>query len=226
MSTYIALCFHLGYNNRFAQFTPYIDNVLKQCPNTDIYITYREQEDPTTMCHQKYPNAIVMKATKGCDTGAFLLQIKMMLGLDKKYDYIFKLHTKSSNVVFPKWTEELLDKTAGSIKNIKNVLEIFKKDKKIGMIGGKKWILRRDIKFPIFLETCQRNKISPDGHFIGGTIFWIRFVIVKNTFVNIDIDKEYSLCESGKPTEPSYTHSWERIFGLMVHTQNYHIHGV
>lgn len=225
MSTFIAICFHLGYNNRFAQFTPYIDNVLNHCPKTDIYITYREQEDPTTMCHAKYPNAIVMKATQGCDTGAFLLQIKMMLESHKKYDYIFKIHTKSSNPVFPHWTEELLDKIAGSEKSVKKVLESFKKDKKIGMIGCKKWILQRDIKFPIFLDTCRRSKISLDGHFVGGTIFWVKFSIIKETFKHIDIDSEYSLCESGKPTEPSYTHSWERIFGLMVHTQNYQIHG-
>ena len=226
MSPRIAICFHLGYNNRFAQFTPYIDNILRHCPRTDIYITYREQEDPTAMCLKKYPKATIQKATQGCDTGAFLLQIKRMLDSHKKYDYILKIHTKSGNIVFPQWKDELLDNIAGSGENVKKVLEYFKKNGKIGMIGCKKWILPRDIKYPIFLDTCRRNGISIDGQFIGGTIFWVRFTIIKNTFKHIDIDCEYSLCESGKPTEPSYTHSWERIFGLMVQTQNYQIYGV
>lgn len=228
----IAICFHLGYNRRFDEFTPYIDRVLHCCPKTDIYITYREDQDqesdpdPIAICLNKYPNAHVIKAANGCDTGAFLLQIKAILNSKKKYDYIFKLHTKSNNRIAANWIGDLLDNIAGSEQSVRNVLQLFKEERKTGMIAGKKWVLKRDINFQIFQELCERHNLNPNGYFVGGTIFWIRYKIIKKIFTHMDIDWEYSLCESGKPSEPSYTHSWERIYGLIVSTCGYSIHGI
>lgn len=223
---FIAVCFHLGYNQRFTEFTPYIDNIVACCHNTDIYITYRENNDPSDLCHSKYPNAHVMKATNGCDTGAFLLQIKSMITSGKKYDYVFKIHTKSNNSFAKNWTHELLNKTTGTVSHVKKNIRLFNKHHKIGMIGGKRWILTREINFNYFHEICQRNHILIDGQFIGGTIFWVRFDILQQFFKNVNIDQEYALCEQGKPSEPSYTHAWERIYGLIVNTCGYTIHGV
>jgi lipopolysaccharide biosynthesis protein len=224
----VAICFHLGYIDRFEEFTPYIDNVLKICPNADIYISYRENVDPTLMITLKYPQAHIMKATRGCDTGAFLLQIDALLRSNKNYDYVFKIHTKSNNLIFNDWINQLLEKTAGSSKNVSKVIKLFDKDPNIGMIGGKRWILTRKINFQYFYDICQRCNIRTNGHFVGGTIFWIRFSILKKCFdpSRIHIEQEYSLCEYGKPSEPSYTHAWERIFGLLVSTEGYQIKGV
>lgn len=226
MSPRIAICFHLGYNNRFDQFTPYIDNVMFQCPNTDIYITYREDDDPTQLCLKKYPQATIIPATRGCDTGAFLQQIKYILDTHKKYDYIFKIHTKSNNQQFPRWSQDLLENVAGTVEKVRNVLQLFKQNPKIGMIASEKWILNREINFQIFQDTCRRNRILYNGQFVGGTIFWVKFTIIKRTFKHIDIEGEYSLCETGKPNEPSYTHTWERIFGLIVTTRKHIIQGI
>jgi lipopolysaccharide biosynthesis protein len=222
----IAICFHLGYNDRFDEFTQYIDNIVQCCPKTDIYITYREEADPTEMCLKKYPNAQIFKTTNGCDTGAFLLQIKSIFASKKKYDYIFKIHTKSNNKIAPNWMGELLDATSGSVANVKNVFKLFKEHRKVGMIAGKRWVLHRDINFQIFQELCERHNISSDGYFVGGTIFWVRYKIIKQIFSLMDIDWEYTLCELGKPSEPSYTHAWERVFGLIVSTCGYTILGV
>jgi len=222
----IAICFHLGYNQRFEEFTPYIDNILACCHKTDIYITFREDSDPTTMCLNKYPKASIMKTTHGCDTGSFLIQIKSMLNAKKKYDYIFKLHTKSNNKTVPNWRGELLDATAGSPENVENVLKLFKEQHKVGMIAGKRWVLKRDINFQIFQELCERHKISSNGYFVGGTIFWVRYKIIKKMFKSMNLDWEYTLCERGKPSEPSYTHAWERVYGLMVNTCGYSILGI
>lgn len=226
MTKKIAVCFHLGYNNCFDQFTQYIDNILIMYPMTDIYISYREEQDPTQMCLTKYPRAKLIKAINGCDTGAFLLQIKLMIESNRHYDYVFKLHTKSNNKVFPHWREDLLNDIAGSPSNVKKIVKTLSKNKKIGMIGSQRWLLHRDINFDIFKELCQRNNVSTSGKFIGGTIFWVKFDVIKKMFKHIDINREYSLCERGKPSEPSYTHSWERVYGLMVNTCGYKIHGV
>jgi lipopolysaccharide biosynthesis protein len=226
MCTRVAVCFHLGYVDRFNEFTPYIDNVIQCCCSTDIYITYREDINPTEMCLKKYPNAQIFKADHGCDTGAFLLQIKSILASGKKYDYIFKLHTKSNNRSFKTWNTDLLDNIAGSTEQVTTIVNLFRDNQDIGMIGSRRWLLRRDSNYEIFREICKRNKINMEGHFIGGTIFWIRMEIIEKMCPSINISKEYLLCEKGKPSEPSYTHSWERIYGLMVSTCGYKIYGV
>jgi lipopolysaccharide biosynthesis protein len=179
------------------------------------------------MCHNKYPNAHIIHAVKGCDTGAFLLQIQAMLLTGKTYTYIFKIHTKSNNPVYPHWKEDLLHVIAGSPRRVKKVIHMFKKHKRIGMIGCKRWILEREINYQNFDEICQRNNISRDGQFIGGTIFWIRFDVIKQFFtsLNFDFETEYNLCEPGKPMEPSNTHAWERIYGLIVSQCGYTISG-
>ena len=37
----IAICFHLGYNYMFEEFTKYIDSVLSYDPSSHLYITYQ-----------------------------------------------------------------------------------------------------------------------------------------------------------------------------------------
>ena len=222
----VAICFHLGYSDRFDEFTPYIDNVIKCCGMCDIYITYREKIDPHKICHVKYPDAVLIRSTHGCDTGAFLLQINAMLKSNKNYDYIFKIHTKSNNPVYTNWKNELLDNISGSVDKVAKVIKLFTEDNQIGAVGCKKWVLNRDVKFSLFMDTSQRTKISPNGFFVGGTIFWMRFSVVSAIFKSINIRKEYRLCEKGKPSEPSYTHSWERLFGLAVNTAGFYIKGI
>jgi len=221
----IVICFHLGYAERFAEFTPYIDNVLHCYPETDIIITYREPNFPISNCLQKYPNAKVIFADRGCDTGAFLLQIQHLLKTGKKYDYIFKIHTKTNNEVFKHWKEELLNITSGTSKKVSKVIDMFEKHRKIGIICHKKWIIDVDTKYQHFIDICDRYSLKTEGRFVAGTIFWVRFNIIEIFFRNLNFDKEYGLCELGKPFEPSYTHAWERIFGLIVLQCGYKIYG-
>jgi lipopolysaccharide biosynthesis protein len=178
------------------------------------------------MCLKKYPHAIIMRTLNGCDTGAFLMQIKSMLASGKNYQYVFKIHTKSNNPVMTHWIDDLLDKTAGSVENVGEVIKSFKKHHHTGMIAGKKWVLRREITSDIFYQLCHRLHVITDGHFVGGTIFWVKYSIIKKFFRRVGLDAEYALCEQGKPSEPSYTHSWERIFGLIMRTMGYQIVGI
>jgi lipopolysaccharide biosynthesis protein len=213
----IAICFHLGYINRFYEFTPYIDQVLTYCPNTDILITYREAQDPTIMCKRKYPNAVVIKADRGADTGAFLVQIKRLLATNQEYDYIFKIHTKSND----KWKEELLNGLAGDQVQISRVFQIFRDYTNVGIIGAKRWIIKRtpsDVNEPVVNEICRRYQVQLDRSvsFVGGTIFWMRMSVAKKIAQQFDIVHEYAICELGKKNEPSKAHAWERLFGYMT----------
>jgi lipopolysaccharide biosynthesis protein len=58
--------------------------------------------------------------------------------------------------------------------------------------------------------------------FIGGTIFWARFSHF-STLMDYSLKELSEMCESGKPSEPSYTHAWERLFTL---SQMNRIYGV
>jgi lipopolysaccharide biosynthesis protein len=227
----IAICFHLGYLHRWREFTPYIDNVMRYCPNTDLYITYREDQDPTEMCRRKYPRAIVMKANRGADTGAFLLHLKCLLASPVHYDYVFKIHTKSGNAECPTWVNDLLQGIAGDVHKISRVFQIFHQQPKVGMICGKRWLVERkmahDANFPYLDAICRRCHLSSQGiQFVGGTIFWVRMSVLQQAFSNANLENEYQRCEDGKPNEPSITHSWERIYGLVVHHCGFHIEGV
>lgn len=221
----VAICFHLGYVSRFNEFVPFIDNVIKCCKKHDLFITYREDVDISNV-RQKYPKAHIIRTSHGCDTGAFLLQIKYLLTTKRSYDYILKIHTKSNNPIFKNWKDELLQPIVGSRNKINHVFKCFENDHKVGMIGSHKWLLTRDINDSCFQDVCNRYKIDKNGHFIGGTIFWIRGIIIYKMFHSVDLDKEYNLCELGKPSEPSYTHTWERVYGLIVSTMGCKIKGI
>lgn len=201
------------------------------CPDVDIYITYREQDDPTQLCKNKYPQAHVVKADRGADTGAFLLQIKQLLSSGKQYDYVFKIHTKSSNPSYPNWTHELLDGIAGSPQKVAEVFKHMYLDQQIGMVCSKKWLIwhdmTKDINYPMIKSICDRNHLSSDGNlFNGGTIFWVRVSILRQVLTPINLEEEYSLCAVGKPDEPSQAHAWERMYGLIVSMAGYTIYGI
>ena len=223
----LAICFHLGYPEMFSQFTRYIDNVINCGYETDIYITYQKDDLDKIAILKKYPDAIFLKSERGCDTGAFLLQMKAMYESKKNYTLIFKLHTKKDL----RWRWELLNSIAGSSSIVKGVIDNFQLHQDIGMIGVKKWILCMDGRNkPIIDKICQKYGIIVKSHtfFIGGTIFWVRWSIYKQILemYKLQLENEYLRCEFGYPrNEPSYTHSWERIFGILVYHMNLIIKG-
>jgi len=223
----IAICFHFFYQDMFAQFAQYIDNVLRCSHPTDIYITYHMDSEIIDKVKRIYPNAVFIKCDRGCDTGAFLLQMKAMYESGKHYDYVFKFHTKK----LPVWRAQLLEDIAGSPQIVKMVIDDFDFHKSVGMIGVNRWIMGNDPSNKLLVDQiCRRLniKVKQDSCFIAGTIFWIRYEIIRKLIEenHIDLDYEYNLCEIGYPNRcPSFTHSWERIFGILIYNYDYHIKG-
>jgi len=220
----IAICFHLGYGNMYPQFSNYIKNVYRTGYNVDLYVTYQKKSDPIDLIKKDYPEAIFLHTLKGCDTGAFLIQLdyiyKNELKHQKHYDYIFKIHTKKKE----DWRLELLESIAGTPQEIMKICDLFKHEPEIGMISGcQKWIRHHDkINEPLINDICHRLRveINKNSCFIGGTIFWTRWPLLRK-FISehaIDLKKEYDKCELGYLINdvPTYTHSWERIFGYIM----------
>ena len=159
----------------------------------------------------------------GCDTGSFLYCINEIDKLGIKYRYIFKIHTKKNYL----WRKGMLD----PLNNVNNIINIFNNHRKIGMIGAseykstyiypnKKTILSILRSMNIILS--RKTKFE----FLAGTIFWMKGRVTRK-FIRLvrqngnNIINFYNLCELGYPKEPSHTHSWERIFGYMVHITKY-----
>lgn len=251
--TRLAICFHAGHAERIPEFMPYINSVFDTGFPTDLYVTYQKDTDNLEPIKSVYPNAIFIKATRGCDTGAFLLQMKAMYERQKNYkhpfqhcnkypeifegtmmyDYILKIHTKSD----PFWRHELLDPISGHTDRVFQVIENFIEKPQIGMIGGDKWI-RKDDRYThnqIATNNLSRKfhlKWSPELSFVAGTIFWVRWDLLCDFIEDskIDLEKEYERTEEGIITfntqyVASITHSWERLLGFMVYHYNKIIYG-
>jgi len=216
----IAICFHFGYSNMWPQFANYIHNVYKCGYNIDLYVTYQKRTDPINIIKKQYPNTIFIQTTRGCDTGAFLLQLEKIYNGSKQYDYIFKLHTKKKE----DWRCALLDNIAGSSDQVKLVCDTFSRNKQIGMISGTtQWIHRPDnINEPLITNLCQQFnlKILDNYTFVAGTIFWVRWTVLQQFIKRsgLNFKQEYDKCELGYllNNKPTYMHSWERIYGYII----------
>lgn len=221
-SVNIAICFHLGYGYMWPQFAKYILSVYDTGYHVDLYVTYQKATDPIHLIRRQFPNAVFINTTKGLDTGAFLLQIEAMY--HKKYDYVFKIHTKKRE----DWRNDLLNWISQSSSQVRQVCQQFKEHPEIGMIyGHPKWIRHHDkINEPIISDLCKKYhiKINEDVLFVGGTIFWVRWSVLKKWVEesHINLRDEYNRCENGYMTnhKATYMHSWERIFGYMIHQYN------
>lgn len=222
----VAICFHFFYQDLLNQFIPYIDNVLQSESNTDLYITYLDESDIMNTLRKKYPQAILIKSNRGCDTGAFLLHMKHLFESNKKYDYVLKIHTKKN----PIWRNQLLKDIAGSTQQVKHIMQLFQEDQSIGMIGVDRWKINIEPANRPFIDCiCHRLglTVKDDASFVGGTIFWMKYELIHKLMQKIydKVEFEYSLCELGYPmsNQPTYTHSWERIYGLIINHFGYHI---
>jgi hypothetical protein len=217
----IAICFHFGYGHMYPDFEEYLKNVFQTGHLVDLYVTYQKKSDPVNLIRQQYPQAVLIQTTRGCDTGAFLVQMEHIYNTGKTYDYIFKIHTKRRE----DWRHELLDAIAGSSDIVNRVCRVFNTEPQVGMItGSQKWILHPDkINEPTIGEIIKRLHLSVDSQstFVAGTIFWVRWSILKQFIETsmINLKHEYNRCELGYliNNKPTYMHSWERLFGYLVH---------
>ena len=93
------------------------------------------------------PLQLFLVPNVGADTGAFLLHIKYLLSSKKQYDYVLKIHTKSSNVICPHWKEDLLEPIVGSLTKIADVFKLFGSFPEIGMICAHRWKIRYNLEW-------------------------------------------------------------------------------
>ncbi len=225
----IAVILHLYYHDLWEEFS----NELKKFGNKpfDLYVSlvdgshaYEKQQMMQQKIVQEYPQALVfMVENKGLDIGSFLKVIGYFFRFGKEYDLILKLHSKKSIHTCGKlkgedWRKELYQPL---LENVSGLLNFMEKNHEIGMIGSKQHMsdFEGENRPAInYLENLL-NIEAPHKIFVGGTMFWIRFSILKAYLTPKLIEEIADRLEEGYFTDyemPRYTHAMERIFGYMI----------
>ena len=177
----------------------------------DLYISITKRDNLDLIAdsiRKVYPNAVIVPVENvGEDVNGFMHCVKAIEDSGKDYDYMLKLHTKS-NVA---WRNSLLD---GALpKNCDRLNALL--DNGEAMIGSLRWIRT----FPDALNHiggilekigCKRYPMR----FVGGTMFWVRFDIIKKYLFGGKLPVDYF--DEAYKRVGLKQHAMERVFGMMV----------
>lgn len=229
---------HLYYTDMWPEFAEYLSNLSDY--NYDLYVTGVEispkiQQDILSF---KKDAKILITENRGHDVWPFL-SVLNQINLDK-YSYIIKIHTKNKEpnktIKATKWAINrywirrlLIEALIGNKEIIKNNIERFKKDNKLGLIGSK-YLLTSS---PSDLENVI-DKIDPLAHSLGikdtsdktyvsGTMFMVRTELMKQ-FQHIYNAQDFTVSEE-TGSDGALSHLLERIFCIGISSLGYKIKG-
>ena len=170
---------------------------------------------------KEYDNYLVTFTPNfGNDISPFLINYYYLLNNNYKYEFMFKIHTKTSNF----WRIKLLD--CFFDKDINKLLEHFN-DNNIGMLGSDYFLLNNDDNNKKILNELYPN--CKDYQFIAGTIFITKFNEFNDIFKNKYIKPLFLFpfySNNFLFKENSIPHSFERIFGFELYKKEKYIYGI
>lgn len=251
----IAVLMHMFYIDLWDEFKERVDDIRGKC---DIYVNLvKGSYDDETLNEFKdkisnLPNVdVIISENIGLDVGGTMFLLERLFNTNIEYDYILKIHSKKSihsgrddkkaiqdfKKTGEEWREQLTKPIMGSVKTTDDIISLFKSSKEVGMVGGKyniltaknKWALR-NINF--ITDYNKRFGITTDPReiiFVAGTMFWVRYDLMKDYFTKVKPLEIASELEEGAftdATEERRTHALERVFGLMVLNKKMRIIGV
>jgi lipopolysaccharide biosynthesis protein len=120
-----------------------------------------------------------------------------------------------------KWFHDMMIGTLKDVSSVNNIINEFKSNQNCGMVGFKLINNLGPNKNEIIkiMNLINLNKDLIGSEFIGGTIFWVRYDILKKYLNNNAIDTILKSMSDGYIIEPSPQHAMERIFGYMVKSE-------
>ena len=218
----IAIVVHLYYEDM-------LDDILDRLSSLDMPVNYRYYftlvNGSSTISQKRWiekrilsrlPESVIIKVdNKGLDIGGFFKTLEYIYSEGRSYNYILKLHTKKSLLTSGKyfgnrWNSDLLQ-----IVNDNVYPRLISGS---DMIGSSKWLISDNLN----RNLINQIEIPAYGNkFIGGTMFWVKYDIIKTNITQKIIDKYYPLLEDGYTYQLNsdnelYTHSFERILGYLV----------
>lgn len=181
------------------------------------------------------PEFVVIKnANKGRDIGGKLKCLQHYLEESYSSKYMIVLHDKKNpNRAFlgGLWKSSLFKIVRRRF--IVRILNMFK-DKELGMVGSERMFCKHlATNYESICTLCGWYGLpiyeKDDIEFIMGTMFWVRSSIFEKFFKENSVGDMWEELEDGDTDDmvlSSFTHSWERLFALIVRAQNYKMVGV
>jgi lipopolysaccharide biosynthesis protein len=222
-----AVILHLYYEDLFEE----IKNYLKKFDDFDLYISIPDSLNGIEEnIFSSFPTARVLKTkNRGRDMAPFISIFRVISEMN--YQYLLKIHTKKSShredgVI---WRRDIYQKLMGSKENINAILEEFRKNKEIGIIGPEQHVVDHSIYWGSN-ETLTRKLAAragirlpsdPDFVFVAGSMFWARpQALMDLNFLPVDFDDFES---EPLPPDGTLAHALERFLGLSVLQRGYTI---
>jgi len=194
----LCIC-HNGNMGIFKKIEKYLENLLSiQSTELDItlFISSLNTFNVTEINYikKKFPSANhIINENFGFDIGSFFTVLKICKENNLEFDYVVKIHTKTNDLD----RENLIKPILGSENRIKIILDILSNES-IGLVGSLKSMYYNYEKLSIHNQNHLKtliNKFKIDAkyydsiQFIGGTMFWTKFNILKKIFWNFNFDQ-------------------------------------
>ncbi len=233
----VVIIINLYYLETVDRYISYIDRISEGVP---IYIYSSRQKileevKRKTIKKDVYYN---IKENRGRDISALLVAAKDVI---KKYDYICFVHDKKANAKHLEddaefWIKNLWDNTLASKAYVMNVLDVFLKNREIGLLVPPEpygeyfttWYDRETWKNNFnnvkSLEKSLelKSNIDEDKPVFGlGTVFWARREALDKLF-NTDWKYE-DFQEEPLPIDGTLSHAIERILGYVAQDAGYKV---
>jgi lipopolysaccharide biosynthesis protein len=185
----VAVVAHIYYEDTW----PDIAGALRgmTTPFDLIVTTVAGRERLVETIRRNYPRAeIEIVENRGRDVGPFLVLLER--GRLDRYRYVCKIHSKKSmdggrkTYMGDMWRRRLLFDLLGAPGAANAAIDMFERDRSIGMIGSRVFRLPKegypeDLSWsanrPITLKIAERMGVPADEFrldFFGGTMFWVR----------------------------------------------------
>lgn len=186
--------------------------------NFDLYVTVTDFGDRTELVDNiilDFPNAkIAIIPNLGEDLRGFVYWTNYMTSNNIEYDYLLKIHTKKSNA---KWMRNLMNALIPDYCNRDSLENMILKNSK--MASASKYIMHKPkgntVDMEYFDDICNMIHINPREafYFVAGTMFWIRYDLVKKYLTKEIMPNEYF--DAAYSKGHTKMHSMERVFGVI-----------
>ncbi len=222
-----AVVLHLFYEDLFEEIKDYLKNV----DDFDLYVSIPDSLDGIEeKIFSNFPAARVLKTeNRGRDLAPFISIFRVISELN--YQYLLKIHTKKSihRDDGGLWRQDIYHKLMGSKENVNAVMDQFRKNRDVGMIGPEQHVLDHSIYWGSN-ETLTRSLAAsvgvnfpsePNFVFIAGSMFWARPQALKViNFLPLDLS---DFAPEPLPPDGTLAHALERFLGLSVLENGYSI---
>ena len=225
-TSHIAVVLHIYYEDLW----PDIHAYLKKIPfKFQLFSTLSGPgaHDLIPDIKNAYPQAeISIVENKGRDILPFLRLLPKLI--EKGYDCVLKLHTNKSTPSLKGHQWQLLEDLVGHEKKVKCIIERFKKDPTIGMLGPSSHFISCsqfiDVNHEKVLKHAQSilpNAAHEDWRFFAGSMFWFRPTAML-PLISLSLNEDDFEPEKGQ-TEETLAHAIERLFPIVVKAANYKV---